>query len=138
MKWESKIDSFEQRTWKDKYLETCDVLDEKIEVNLYSCKDIEKYEIYVNYGIMYGIVYVHKDKAEALKEEIKAVIYEDYLKNGYDPDMPSDEFMKEFADKYKIDIPSDIFFDQDRFMESMLRLMDSWNLKNEPWGEDIE
>ena len=30
MKWESKIDSFEQRTWKDKYLETCDVLYEKL------------------------------------------------------------------------------------------------------------
>ena len=124
MKWIDKTNTFEERKWKDKYLETCEVLDDRIEVNLYSCKDINNYEIYVSYGIMYGIVYeiyvsygimygivyTHKDNAENLREEIKKTIYEDYIKNGYSEDMPTDEFINKFHKKYNIQIPSDIFF----------------------------
>ena len=76
MKWIDKTNTFEKREWKDKYLEICEVLDDKIEVNLYSCEDINNYEIYVSYGVMYGIVYAHKDKAIELREEIKKVIKE--------------------------------------------------------------
>ena len=110
MKWIDKTDTFDNRFWKDKYLEICEILDDKIEVNLYSCDDIENYEIYVNYGVMYGIVYVHKNNAETLREEIKKVIYDDYIKNGYSDDMPSDEFMENFHDNYNICLPYDIFF----------------------------
>ena len=74
MNWIDKTDDFETRDWKDKHLIKCEILNNKIEVNLYSRADIKKYEIYVSYGIMYGIVYVHKDNAEALRDEIKDVI----------------------------------------------------------------
>ena len=127
MKWIDKIATFENREWKDKYLEICEVLDDKIEVNLYSCDDINNYEIYVSYGIMYGIVYAHKNKAEKLREEIKDLIYNDYITNGYNEDMPSDEFISEFHKKYNIQIPNDIFFDENEFMNNMMNLFDNFN-----------
>lgn len=123
MKWIDRTNTFEKRTYLDKYLEICEVLDDKIEVNLYSCPDINKYEIYVNYFSLYGIVYVSKDNSLKLREEIKDLIYNDYIKNG----KTSDEFIKEFIDKYKIDIPNDIFFDEDAFMNSMLEFFDNLN-----------
>ena len=126
MKWIDKTNTFEERKWKDKYLEICEVLDDKIEVNLYSCKDINNYEIYVSYGVMYGIVYTHKDNAENLRKEIKKVIYEDYIKNGYSEDMPTDEFINKFHKKYNIQIPSDIFFDENEFMNNIMNLFDSF------------
>ena len=124
MKWIDKTNTFEKREWKDKYLEICEVLDDKIEVNLYSCEDINNYEIYVSYGVMYGIVYAHKDKAIELREEIKKVIYDDYIKNGYSTDMPTDEFINEFHKKYNIQIPYDMFFDEREFMNKMIELFD--------------
>ncbi len=124
MKWIDKTNTFEKREWKDKYLEICEVLDDKIEVNLYSCEDINNYEIYVSYGVMYGIVYAHKDKAIELREEIKKVIYDDYIKNGYSKDMPTDEFINEFHKKYNIQIPYDMFFDEREFMNKMMELFD--------------
>ena len=127
MKWIDKTATFENREWKDKYLEICEVLDDKIEVNLYSCDDINNYEIYVRYGIMYGIVYAHKNKAEKLREEIKDLIYNDYITNGYNEDMPSDEFISEFHKKYNIQIPNDIFFDENEFMNNMMNLFDNFN-----------
>ena len=127
MKWIDKTNTFEEREWKDKYLEICEVLDDKIEINLYSCKDINNYEIYVSYGVMYGIVFVHKDNAIKLREEIKDLIYKDYIKNGYREDMPNDEFIQEFAKKYNIQIPNDMFFDENEFMNNMLNLFDSFN-----------
>ena len=126
MKWIDKTNTFEERNWKDKYLEICEVLDDKIEVNLYSCKDINNYEIYVSYGVMYGIVYTHKDNAKSLREEIKKVIYEDYIKNGYSEDMPTDEFINKFHKKYNIQIPSEIFFDENEFMNNMMNLFDNF------------
>ena len=127
MKWIDKTATFENREWKDKYLEICEVLDDKIEVNLYSCDDINNYEIYVSYGIMYGIVYAHKNKAEKLREEIKDLIYNDYITNGYNEDMSSDEFISEFHKKYNIQIPNDIFFDENEFMNNMMNLFDNFN-----------
>ncbi len=41
MNWIDKTDEFERRDWKDKHLIKCEVLDNKIEVNLYSCADIK-------------------------------------------------------------------------------------------------
>ncbi len=126
MKWEDKTNTFDNREYKDKYLEKCEVLDDKIEVNLYSCEDIKNYEIYVNYGVMYGIVYVHKDKAEKLRDEIKKVIYDDYMANGYSKDMPSDKFISNFCKKYDLCIPSDMFFDEEEFMKNMMNMFDSF------------
>lgn len=127
MKWLDKTDTFKERHWKDKYLEICEVLDDKIEVNLYSCNDINNYEIYVSYGIMYGIVYAHKDNVKELREEIKKVIFEDYTKNGYSEDMPTDEFIKGFSTKYDIQIPNDIFFDEEELMNKMMNMFDNFN-----------
>lgn len=127
MKWIDKTNTFENREWKDKYLEICEVLDDKIEVNLYSCDDINNYEIYVSYGVMYGIVYVHKNNAKNLIEEIKELIYNDYISNGYSEDMPTDEFINNFYKKYNIQIPSDIFFDEEEIMNKMINLFDMFN-----------
>ena len=110
MKWIDKTDTFEERCWKKRYLEICEVLDEKIEVNLYSCDDINNYEIYVSYGVMYGIVYVHKDKAIELREEIKDLIYNDYIKNGYSKDMPTDEFIRDFPRAMAMRLSEPIIF----------------------------
>ena len=127
MKWIDKTNTFEERKWKDKYLEICEVLDDKIEVNLYSCEDINNYEIYVNYGIMYGIVYVHKNNAIKLREEIKNFIYDDYITNGYNENIPTDEFIDKFHKKYNIKIPSDIFFDESEIMDNIINLFDNFN-----------
>ena len=124
MKWIDKTNEFTKRTYKDKYLEICEVLDDKIEVNLYSCEDISNYEIYVSYGVMYGIVYVHKNDAFELRDKIKKEIYDDYIKNGYSEDMPSDEFINNFYNKYKITIPSDMFFDEDKFMNDVFSMLE--------------
>ena len=40
-------------------------------------------------------------------QEIKRVLAEDYQKNK----KPSNEFIVEFADKYKLEIPFDLYFD---------------------------
>lgn len=128
MKWIDKTDAFEERSWKKRYLEICEVLDNKIEVNLFSCDDINNYEIYVSYGVMYGIVYVHKDKAIELREEIKDLIYNDYMKNGYSKDMPTNEFIRDFDKKYNIKIPHDLFFDENEFMDRMLDLFESFGI----------
>lgn len=135
MNWIDQTDTFERRDWKDKHLEICETLDDEIEVNLYSRDDIENYEIYVSYGVMYGIVYVHKDKAWDLREEIKKVIYDDYLKNGYDPDMPSAEFINSFGEKYHICIPTDIFFDEEAVIQHMMDLFDKFEELSKiiPW-----
>ncbi len=127
MKWIDKTNTFEERKWKDKYLEICEVLDDKIEVNLYSCEDINNYEIYVNYGIMYGIVYVHKNNAIKLREEIKNFIYDDYITNGYSENIPTDEFIDKFHKKYNIKIPSDIFFEESETMDNIINLFDNFN-----------
>ena len=127
MKWIDKTNTFEERKWKDKYLEICEVLDDKIEVNLYSCEDINNYEIYVNYGIMYGIVYVHKNNAIKLREEIKNFIYDDYITNGYNENIPTDEFIDKFHKKYNIRIPSDIFFEESEIMYNIINLFDNFN-----------
>lgn len=127
MKWIDKTNTFEERKWKDKYLEICEVLDDKIEVNLYSCEDINNYEIYVNYGIMYGIVYVHKNNAIKLREEIKNFIYDDYITNGYNENIPTDEFIDKFHKKYNIKIPSDIFFEESETMDNIINLFDNFN-----------
>lgn len=98
--------SEEQRHYKDTYLEICEVLDDAIEVSLFS-RDSGLYEIYVSYGIMHGIVYEEADKAYQKREEIKKLLENDYKVNKE----PTDEFIQNFHDKYKIALPFDLFFD---------------------------
>ena len=72
---------------------------DQIEVSLFS-SETDLYEIYVSYGIMYGIIRVERDKAWELREEIKRVFEIDYKQNGE----PSDEFINTFAEKYHLQL----------------------------------
>lgn len=100
--------SEDRRHYKDKYLEVDYVLDQKVEVNL-SSTPYDKYEIYVSFGIFYGIVYVEKEKAYEMVEEIKKLLRDEYLQNN---DF-SNEFFDKFREKYDLTLPNDIFFDFD-------------------------
>lgn len=108
MKWIEVTDYFSesQRHYKDKYLIIDEVLDDTVEVSLFSSPD-GVYEIYVSYAGRDGIVYVNEADAYLRREEIKRVLAEDYQKNK----KPSNEFIVEFADKYKLEIPFDLYFD---------------------------
>ena len=144
MKWKNKIDTFteKQRHWRGKYLETCEVLNEEHEVNIYSCDDINNYEIYVNYGKMYGIIYVPQSKAQSLKEEIKQVLFDDYMSHnqykGMDrDDYPNSKFINDFQKRFGLDIPLDMFFDSNALMDSMIDAFDNFDsLNNEHDYED--
>lgn len=111
MEWKDVTSYFteEQRHYKNTYLEIDYVIDNKIELSLFSSKN-DLYEIYVNFGIMYGIVYVEEKEANKVFYEIKDGIEKEYIKNGE----PSDEFIREFDDKYGISLPNDLFFDMDK------------------------
>ena len=61
------------------------------------------------------------------REEIKDLLYNDYITNGYSDDMPTDEFIQNFYEKYHICIPRNLFFDEDAFIESMLKAFENWN-----------
>ena len=56
MSWKDVTDAFSdnERHWKGRYLEICEVANERIECSLFSCEDNDC-EIYVNYGVMYGV-----------------------------------------------------------------------------------
>ena len=112
MKWENVTDTFteSERHYNGKYLEICEVYD-KLEVSLFSSEE-DLYEIYMSFGIMYGIIYVDKEKATTLHQEIKTELVEEYSKNKE----PSDGFINSFAKKYEVCIPNDIFFNFD-FMD---------------------
>jgi len=107
MKWENVTNYFikEQRNYNNKYLEIDEVYDNTVEVSLFSSKD-DLYEIYFSYGIMYGIIYVSKEKANILFEEIKEVLAKEYQINKE----PTDEFINYFCKKYEVCLPNDIFF----------------------------
>lgn len=96
-----------QRYYKDCYLEIDEVYDECVEVSLFSSQR-GLYEIYVSYGRMYGIIYAEAEDAEAKREEVKAVLEKEYQKHKE----PTVEFINEFAEKYKLCMSSDLFFDE--------------------------
>ena len=110
MEWKDVTNYFteEQRHYKNTYLEIDYVGNDKTEVSLFSSKD-DLYEIYVNFGIMYGIVYVEEKDAYKTYYEIKDVIEEEYKNNKE----ISDEFINRFGKKYGISLPNDLFFDFD-------------------------
>lgn len=117
--WVNVTDTFSesQRHYKNTYLEICEVLNEELEVSLFSSED-DPYEIYFSFGIMYGIVYAEKEKAYEKREQMKAELEEEYRKNKE----PSADFINSFAKKYEVCIPSDTFFDEDALMEAFLNL----------------
>ena len=114
MEWQDVTNYFteEQRHYKNTYLEIDYVGNDKIELGLYSSEN-DLYEIYVSFGLICGIVYAKKEEANKIFYEIKDKIEEEYVKNKE----PSDEFIKEFDEKYAISLPNDLFFDIDRLFE---------------------
>ncbi len=106
--WINVTDNFSesQRCYRDTYLEISEVYDNVLEISLFSSEE-SLYEIYISYREMVGIVYSEADNAYELREEIKTVLENDYKLNN----SPSDEFIEQFADKYDIQLPFDLFFD---------------------------
>lgn len=84
-----------QRHYRDSYLESDEVLDDTIELSLFS-KSMGLYEIYVGFEIMTGIIYVSKEQAYILRDEIKATLEKEYEKER----KLTNAFMEEFCKKY--------------------------------------
>ena len=111
--WEDKTDNFieKERHYKDTYLEISEVLDNTIEASLFS-SEVGDYEIYVCYERMVGIVYASADEAEVLRQQMKKDLEEEYKKNK---GVPSSDFVNYFGNKYRLDFPTDLFFNLDDF-----------------------
>lgn len=126
--WEDKTHHFseERRHYKTLYLERTEVMDDKIEVALYS-SDVDPYEIYVSYDIMYGIIYTDEKNAERIIAEVKKDIEEDYKKGGE----ITDEYISYFVEKYKLKLPMDVLFDSDALMDSMRQMFDIFDEMND-------
>ena len=106
--WVNVTDYFSeaQRNYNGKYLEIDEVYDEVVEVSYFSSPDDEN-EIYISLGSLYGIAYVHENDAEEIRYQMKAELEEEYKRNG---ENPSETFINSFAKKYKLCLPSDIYF----------------------------
>lgn len=117
--WVNVTDTFSesQRHYKNTYLEICEVLDEIVEVSLFSSID-DPYEIYFSFGIMYGIVYAEKENAYEKREQMKSDLEKEYCKNKE----PSDDFIDSFAKKYDVCLPSDILFEEDALMDALMKI----------------
>lgn len=113
--WEDVTETFteSQRYYKQTYLEIDEVLDERLEVSLFS-SETGPYEIYCSYGKMYGIIYTDAANQEELRKKIKADLEKEYAKSGRNP---SSEFMQYFIETYNLCLPNDIFFDADALMK---------------------
>jgi hypothetical protein len=105
--WNSVTGTFSdnQRRYKNMYLETCEVYDEILEVSLFS-SIVDSYEIYFSYGIFYGIIYVEKENAVEKYETVKNELELEYRQHKN----PTAIFINEFAEKNKVNLPNDIFF----------------------------
>ena len=110
--WRDVTETFseDQRYYKDTYLEIDEVYNEEVEVSLFSTQE-GPYEIYVSYGIMYGIIYVDADEAEGKREEVKKELAEEYEKHKE----PTGDFINSFCERHKVCLPNDIFFDTSSF-----------------------
>ena len=106
--WNNVTETFSdrQRHYKNMYLETCEVFDEILEVSLFS-SIVDSYEIYFSYGIFHGIIYVEKENAIEKYETIKNELELEYSQHKD----PTTTFINEFAEKYRVGLPGDIFFD---------------------------
>lgn len=111
LEWEDMIDTYSEsdRHYNGVYLECDEVYGGKkgtMEVAYYS-SDTKRHEIYINFGIMYGIIYTNAADEEALRKSIRADLEKEYLKSNKKPSGP---FINSFCEKYQVDIPQDIFF----------------------------
>jgi len=106
-KWVDVTNSFSEkaRHYKNLYMEINEVYGD-IEVSLFSCKE-GPFEIYFSYDFFYGIIYVEAAMAHKKRNEIKKVLEKEYRKNK----KPTSDFINDFAKKYEVALPNDIFFD---------------------------
>ena len=109
-KWVDVTNSFNERErhYKNLYLEVNEVYDDVVEVSLFSCKE-GPYEIYFTYDFFYGIVYVEAAIAHEKRNKIKKELEMEYNKNK----KPTSDFINNFAAKYDVKLPHDIFFNFD-------------------------
>lgn len=115
--WVDVTDTFSEsrRHYRNTYLEICEVLNEEVEISLFSSVE-DAYEIYFSFGIMYGIVYAEEEEAYEKREQMKADLEQEYSRNKE----PSNEFMKSFSEKYDVCLPGDVVFDEEALMKAML------------------
>ncbi len=108
--WVDVTSSFsdKRRRYRDTWLEICEVLDDTIECSLFSRPD-GPYEIYVNFGLMYGVSCASPDKAAAQRERMKADIEAEHRKHGD----PTPEFVNAFVPKYDLRIENALFDSDD-------------------------
>lgn len=106
-KWVNVTESFSEdnRHYNNTYLEIDEVYADVVEVSLFSSQE-GPYEIYVSYGIMYGIIYVDAENAYSKREEIKQELEKEYVKHNE----PTDEFIDAFCKKYNVSLPNDVLF----------------------------
>ena len=105
--WKDVTDTFSdgERHWNRRYLEICEVAYEHIECSLFSCKE-DEWEIYVNYGIMYGVSYVLADKAQDQRDRMKKAIEKEFERSGMEP---SEDFVNSFAKEFHLDVMNAFF-----------------------------
>ena len=117
--WKDVTNTFSEsrRHYKNTYLEICEVMDEVVEISLFSSPD-DLFEIYFSFGIMYGIVYAPEEEAVEKRDQMKADLEQEYLRNKE----PSREFINSFAKKYDVQLPNDVLFDSDALMEKWMNI----------------
>lgn len=119
-----------KRHYKNTYLEVCEVMDEVVEISLFSSIG-DPYEIYFSFGSMYGIVYAKEEGAYEKREQMKADLEQEYRKNK----KPSNEFINSFAKKYDVCLPSDVIFNESAFMDVFMNI---WESEDAGDSEDAE
>lgn len=109
-KWRDVTSTFteSQRYYKDTYLEISEVLDDVIEVSIFS-SNTSPYEIYVAYGKMNGIIYTNANEGYKLRESVKGALFNEYMANGKSKE-PSNDFIKRFSKKFNLEYPMDLYF----------------------------
>jgi hypothetical protein len=107
-KWIDVTNAFseKERHYKDLYMEIDEVFDDVLELSLFSSTGGLS-EIYFNYGHFYGIIYVEAATAHEKRNKIKKELETEYRKNR----QATDAFINEFAAKYDVQLPNDIYFD---------------------------
>ena len=95
----------EERQFDDSYLEQDETYEDMIEVSLFSTSD-RGYEISFSFGDFYGVVYAMASRAHGIRDDMKRDLEEAYQQMK----KPTPEFRDWFTDRYKVCLPSDLFF----------------------------
>ena len=118
--WRDVTDTFseDERHYNGTYMEKCEVLGDDIEVSYFSPDTSDRQgELYVSFGIMYGISYVDDSDAESQREQMKKEIEKEHEKNN----KPSGAFINSFCRKYDLTITNSLF-DETALMERLMEL----------------